>query len=66
MSRKVFGFIGKRKKSVKMLNALKRSFIAEHLVNNHIFTEHFNIDRFKIIKGYGNIFDLIKLEAIFI
>ena len=36
----------KEKKSVKILNAVKRSSIAEHLVNNQSCAENFNFDRF--------------------
>ena len=48
----------------KVLNASKRSSIAEHLVNNPTCANNYNIKRFKIIKTCSNIFDLIKLEAI--
>ena len=43
--------------------ALKRSSIAEHLLNNHTCAENVNIDRFKIIKSCDNIFDLIKYRS---
>ena len=49
---------------MKVLNAANRSVIAEHLVNNQSCAEHFNLDRFKIIKSGFNIFDLTKMEAI--
>ena len=46
------------------MNAVKRSSIAEHLVNNQSFAEIFNLDRFRVIKSCVNNFDLIKMEAI--
>ena len=49
---------------MKILNAVKRSSIAEHLVNNQSSAESFNLDRLKIIKSFVNIFDLIKMKAI--
>ena len=54
----------KENKYVKIIKAVKRSDTAEHLVFDQSFAEKFNLDRFKIIKGYSNIFDLIKMEAI--
>ena len=50
--------------SVKVLNASKRSSIAEHLTNNPTCATNYNLNRFRIIKNCNNIFDLIKLEAI--
>ena len=43
----------------KVLNASKRSSIAEHLVNNQTCANSYNINRFKVIKTCSNIFDLI-------
>ena len=54
----------KESKSTQVLNALKRSSIAEHLVNHPNCANNYNRDRFKIIKSCYNVFDLIKLEAI--
>ena len=54
----------KETKPMKIVNAMKRSAIAEHLVNNHNCAENFSVERFKIIKNCGNVFDLIKMEAI--
>ena len=48
----------------KVLNASKRSSIAEHLVINPTCENSYNINRFKIIKTCSNIFDLIKFEVI--
>ena len=49
---------------VKVLNASKRSSIAEHLVNNTTCANSYNTNRLKSIKKCSNVFDLIKLEAI--
>ena len=49
---------------IKVINASKRSSIAEHLVNNSLCADNYNVNRFKIIKNCSNVFDLIKLEAI--
>ena len=54
----------KDNKSAKVLNAIKRSAITEHLVLNHICAQNFNLERFKIIKTCYNVYDLIKMEAI--
>ena len=51
MCGKVFEVIRKKKNSVEILNAVKRSSIAEHLVNNHNCAENLNLDKFKIIKS---------------
>ena len=54
----------KEKKSNKITNAVKKSAIAEHLVNNQSFSESFDLKRFKIIKSYCKVFDFVKMEAI--
>ena len=54
----------KENKTVRMVNASKRSAIAEHLINNSNCASNYNLDRFKIIKNCFCISDLIKLEAI--
>ena len=54
----------KENKSVRVVNASKRSAIAEHLINNNNCASNYNLDRFKIIKNCFSISDLIKLEAI--
>ena len=51
--------------SVKVLNASKRLSIAEHLVNNTTCANSYVINRFKTIKTCSNVFDLIKIEAVF-
>ena len=48
----------------KVINASKRSSIAEHLVNNPACANNYNVNMFKIIKNCSSVFDLIKLEAI--
>ena len=48
----------------KVLNAFKRSSIAQHLINNPTCANNYNMNRFKIIKTCNDVFDLIKLEAI--
>ncbi len=45
-------------------NAIKRSSVAEHLVNNRECAKEYDLSRFKIIHYYINMTDLIKLEAI--
>ena len=49
---------------IKVINASKRSSIAEHLVNNPACANNYNVNMFKIIKNCSSVFDLIKLEAI--
>ena len=51
-------------KSVKVVNASKRSAIADHLVNNSNCASTYNMNKFKIIKNCFSIYDLIKIEAI--
>ena len=46
----------------KILNASKRSSIAQHLINNLTCANSYNMN--KIIKTCNNVFDLIKLEGI--
>ena len=45
---------------------MNRSAIAEHLIKNPICGKSFNDLRFKILRSSTNIFDLIKIEAIYI
>ena len=52
--------------SIATLNAMNRSSIAEHLIKNPICGKSFNDLRFKILRSSTNIFDLIKIEAIYI
>ena len=47
-------------------NAMKRSAIAEHLINNRICGKNYNESSFSILRKCMNYFDLIKLEAILI
>ena len=46
------------------MNAIKISAIAKNLVKNQSCVENFNLERFKIIKSFYNVFDLLKMEAI--
>ena len=52
----------KKNKSIRMVNASKRSAIAEHLVNNSNFASNYNLNRLRIIKNYFRISDLVKLK----
>jgi len=45
---------------------MNRSSIAEHLIKSPICGKSFNGLRFKILRSSTNIFDLIKIEAIYI
>ena len=56
----------KKTNSVRVINASKRSAIAEHLVNNIECASSYNLKWFKVIKNCFHRSDLIKLEAIFI
>ena len=61
---RIFAFQIRKMIHRQRLNASKRYSIAEHLFDNSICANTYNIDRFKIIKTCTNIFVLIKLEAI--
>ena len=54
----------KKNKSVRVVNASKRSAIAEHLVNNTNCASNYNMNRCKIIKNCFSISDFIKLKAV--
>jgi len=54
----------KKTKSLRVVNASKRSAIAKCLVNNSDCANNYNLKRFNMIKSYFNISDLIKLEAL--
>ena len=56
----------KDKMSAAVKNAMKKSSIAEHLVNNPSCGNNFEISNFSILRKCSNIIDLIKLEAILI
>ena len=45
------------------MNAIKRSAIAEHLVNNQICAKKLNLEIFNITKVCCNVFDLVKMES---
>ena len=48
----------KENKSTRVVNALKKSAIAEHLVNVIDFASNYNLKIFRIIKSCFNISDL--------
>ena len=48
----------------KVLNASKRSSVAEKLVNNLTCANSYNLNIFRLIKTFSNVFDLVKLKAI--
>ena len=54
----------KENKFVKVVNASKRSAIAECLVNNNVYASSYNLNKIKIIKNCFSISDLIKLKSI--
>ena len=56
----------KKKKSNEFIDAIKRSAIAEHLVNNQSFAKSFNLKISNTVKSCYNVFDLFKMEAIWI
>ena len=45
---------------------MNRSSIAEHLIKNPACGKSYNVFRLKILRSCRNIFDLIKIEAIYI
>ena len=56
----------KENKSVRVVNAPKRSAIAEPFVNKSNCASIYNLNRLKFIKNCFSISDLIKLQAIFL
>ena len=54
----------KDNKSVRVVNASKKSATAEHLVNKCNCASTYNSNRFKIIENCFSISNFIKLEAI--
>ena len=53
--------VKKLNNSNKIMNAIKESAIAEHLVKNQSCAENFNLERFKTSKSCYNVFDLVKV-----
>ena len=53
-------------KSAALINASRKSSIAEHLVNYPNCGKNYEDVRFKIVQQCSNVYDLLKLEAIFI
>ena len=54
----------KEKKYLRAVNESKIPAISEHLVYNSDCASSYNFNRFKTIKNYFSISDMIKLEAI--
>ena len=54
----------KENKSVRVVNASKRSAIAKQVINNNNCASNYNLNIFKIVKNCFSISDLVKLEAI--
>ena len=52
----------KENKTVKVVNASKRSANAEHFINNSSCALNYNLNSFKNIKNYFSISDLVKLK----
>ena len=55
-----------KKMSNATSNAIKRSSISEYLVKNPVCGSSYNMMRFKILRSCTKIFDLIKIEAIYL
>ena len=47
-------------------NAIKRSSVSEHLVENPVCENGYSEMRFKILRSCTNIYDLVKIEPIYI
>ena len=52
--------------SIATSNAFIRSSMSEHLIKNLICGKSYNEMKFRILRSYNNIYDLIKIEAIYI
>ena len=48
------------------MNATRKSLIAEYLVNYPNFGKNYKDVRFKTVQQCSNLYDILKLEAIFI
>ena len=48
------------------MNATRKSSIAEHLVNYPNCGKNYEDVRFKIVQQCSNVYDILKVEAIFI
>ena len=51
-------------KTKAVVNATKRSSIAEHLINNTDCVNNCDLSRFKVINKFTNSIYLVRLEAI--
>ena len=56
----------KEVKSIAVENAMKKSAIAEHLVNNPSCGKKFAVSNFSVMRQCSNTLELIRLEAILI
>ena len=56
----------KDEKSIAVKNAIKKSAIAEHLVNNPSCGKKFALSNFSVMRQCSNTLELIRLEAILI
>ena len=52
--------------NIALMNATIKSSIAEHIVNYPNCGKNYEDIRFKIVQQCSNLYDLLKLEAIFI
>ena len=52
--------------SIATSNAMKRSSISEDLIKNPNCGKSYNVMKFRILRSCNNIYDLIKIEAIYI
>ena len=51
-------------KTEAVVNATKRSLIAENLINNTDCANNYDLLRFKVINNFENLIDLVRSEAI--
>ena len=56
----------RKKKSNATSNMIKRSSISEPLMKNPVYRNSYSKMRFKILRSCTNIWDLIKIEALYI
>ena len=53
-----------KNKTKALVNATKRSSIAEHLINNADCANDYDLSRFKVINNCKNSIDFVRLEAV--
>ena len=51
-------------KTKAVVNATKKSSIAEHLINNTNCAKNYDLSRFKILNSCTNSIDLVRMEEI--